>query len=157
MHEPLTTTQRRIPLGDVDAARIIYFLAPQRWHEELFTGWLQDIGHPLVELIDEGFAVPTVSCSAEYYHPLQLDDWVRLELRSHHVGRSSFAVRCHMYRRSDGLLCVQTSSWHAWARLGGRDSGGVRAYPLPDWLRAALTVPTTADPQQTAATSLQAE
>jgi acyl-CoA thioesterase FadM len=139
MDKPLATAEQRVAMGDVDAARIIYFVAPYRWQEALFTGWLQTIGHPLVDLIGTGYAVPTVSCTADYLHALRLDDWVRLELRADHIGESSFRVRCDMVRVSDETPCVRTLSSHVWAALADGPEGRVRAEPMPDWLRNALS------------------
>lgn len=135
----LTTAKLRVSMGDVDAARIIYFVAPQRWKEWLFTGWLQEIGRPLVSLIEGGHAVPTVSTRAEYHAPLRLDDHVRAELHAERAGRSSFSVRGLFFRTSDDVLCVEVTSSHVWARIDGGGSRPVQSEPLPDWLRVALT------------------
>jgi acyl-CoA thioesterase FadM len=126
-------------MGDVDAARIIYFAAPQHWQEAVFTGWLAALGRPLSALLDEGCAVPVVSCTTDFLVPLVLDDRIRLELWTQHVGRTSFGVRCDVTRPRDGLLCVRLTTRHVWARMGGAgDEERVRAQDLPGWLRAAL-------------------
>lgn len=138
MTKPLAVMDQRVAMGDVDAARIIYFAAPQRWQEALFTQWLQQIGRPLVGLIDAGYAVPTVAVKADYHSPLRLDDWVSLELYANHIGRTSFSVRCEMFRRSDSALCVRVTTWHVWARVPASGSETVQPLPLPDWLRSAL-------------------
>lgn len=143
MQDLLSTMDLRVAMGDVDAARIIYFVAPQRWQEALFTGWLQETGHPLSDMIADGHAVPTVSCTADYLSPLRLDDRVRLELRAGHVGRSSFSVQCDVLRQPDRTLAVRVVSSHVWARFSDGPDGGVEAEPMPQWLRDALRADVT--------------
>lgn len=137
--EPLFSAPFRVSMADVDAARIIYFVTPMRWKEWLFTGWLQEVGHPLAGLIDGGFAMPTVATHSEYATALRLDDHVRGDLYAAHVGRSSFGIVARFYRGDDQAPAVEVSSWHVWSRMGEGHHDPVRGQPLPSWLRDALS------------------
>lgn len=59
-------TGRMVVLGDVDAAGVLYFGNVFRWHEEVFTRWLSDVGMPLETLFASGRGLPVRSSWAEY-------------------------------------------------------------------------------------------
>ncbi|MER7995558.1 acyl-CoA thioesterase [Micromonospora chalcea] len=132
----------RVPMRDVDQAGVIYYPAPLAWHEQLYTGWLDAIGHPLSGLLRAGEATATVSANADYLAPVSLDDRVDLELRSGPVGRSSFTLCSVGFRRPDRREAVRVRTVHVWSRL---DGGRLRAAPMPDWLREALSGGVVAD------------
>jgi YbgC/YbaW family acyl-CoA thioester hydrolase len=134
-NKPLWAMERRVTMGDVDAARIIFFVAPMGWQEAAFTGWLHDSGYPLSSLIEAGQSCPTISVKTDFLVPLVLDDWVRLELWPNHLGNRSFSLRTDVYRTSDERLCVQMMTWHVWADMGNDVHDRVKAVALPAWLR----------------------
>ena len=64
--QPLRTERFRVPMGDTDAAQIIYFGAPPRWAERLFTSYLADIGLPTSALLASGHGLPAVDLQVMY-------------------------------------------------------------------------------------------
>lgn len=134
-------------MGDVDAAGVLYFPTPYRWLEELFSGWLRNLGHPLSELLRGEAACPCVASAATYPAPATLDEELELELLPTSIGRSSFGVAMVARRARDATTVVHAGSWHVWSALGG--DGATRTItprPLPDWLRAALDAATLREP-----------
>ncbi|PXY16710.1 hypothetical protein BA062_38610 [Prauserella flavalba] len=147
MGGPLASSRRRVTMGDVDAAGILYFAAPYRWLEELLTGWWKATGHPLSEMLRSGSGCPSVASAARYSRPLTVDDEIALALYPSLIGRTSFAVTAVVTRIDDGAVAVEASSWHVWSSFGDpRSPGGIQARPLPDWLRTALAAAPLTDP-----------
>ncbi|MBB2505238.1 acyl-CoA thioesterase [Amycolatopsis echigonensis] len=145
---PLVRRNRRVAMGDVDAARILYFAAPYRWLEELLTGWCKAIEHPVSGMFREGSGCPSVASAAQYVAPLALDDEISVALYPSSIGHTSFSVTAVASRIDDGRVMVKVTSWHAWALFGEDDTGAVtlRAQPLPDWLRDGLAASTLIQP-----------
>ncbi|WP_093356460.1 acyl-CoA thioesterase [Pseudonocardia ammonioxydans] len=137
-HDSLAATRRRVAMGDVDAARILYFAAPYRWMEELFTGWLKDVGHPVSAMLRNGVACPCVASAATYPAPLSLDDEFTLTLRPSGIGTTSFSVTAEARRVADGVVAVRATGWHVWASFGGGDRPDIARRELPEWLRSEL-------------------
>ena len=138
----LARNERRVFMGDVDSARVLYFARPYRWHEELFTGWLASIGHPVSRLLREHRTLLAVASHADYLGPLVQDQVVSCELTTVAVGGTSCAIRSTFSALPAGHPSVRVTSWHVWSELiddpglGGGMS--VRSAPLPEWLRRAL-------------------
>jgi YbgC/YbaW family acyl-CoA thioester hydrolase len=128
----LARTRQRVAMADVDAARVIYYAAPYRWHEALFTGWLAEVGHPLGLMLESGVSCPCVRSGATYHRPLHLDDLVDLELVAERVGRTSMVLRTDV-RTSDGELAVQVTNTLVWTELG--TNGSLSAVAVPTWMR----------------------
>jgi YbgC/YbaW family acyl-CoA thioester hydrolase len=131
----LLRATRHVDMGDVDAARIIYYVSPLRWHEALFTEWLRMVDHPLSDILASGAATPCVEATIKYMAPLLLDDELSLTLHVDHIGQSSFVLRSRIDKPSRGN-CVEVRAAYAWAEFG--DKGPTGAKPLPDWLRGSL-------------------
>lgn len=137
--EPLARARRRLAMGDVDAAGILYFAAPYRWHEELFSSWFATVGHPVSGMLRGGTASPCVGSSAGYSVPLALDDAIELCLSPASVGRTSFALTTTAYRVADAVAAVTVTSHHVWSLFSpGAPATALRAEPLPTWLRELL-------------------
>lgn len=134
----LAVTGRRVAMGDVDAAGILYFAAPYRWMEELFTGWLKGIGHPVSSMLRSGLACPCVASAATYPAPLSLDDEITLTLRPSSIGTTSFSVTAEAQRVVDGVVAVRASGWHVWASFEGPDRPDITPRALPEWLQSEL-------------------
>ena len=122
-------------MGDVDAARIIYYVSPLRWHEALFTEWLRVVGHPLSDILASGAATPCVEATIKYMAPLLLDDHIELTLYVDHIGNSSFVLRSSVDKPSR-VNCVEVRAVYVWAEFG--QSGPTGAKQLPDWLRGSF-------------------
>jgi acyl-CoA thioester hydrolase len=95
--QPLRTERFRVPMGDTDAAQIIYFGAPPRWAERLFTSYLADIGLPTSALLASGCGLPAVDLQVKYRRPLRLDDQVRGELHVHRRSARSITWQCDFF------------------------------------------------------------
>jgi acyl-CoA thioesterase FadM len=144
---PLASSRRHVAMGDVDAAGILYFAAPYRWHEELLTGWWKTIGHPLSDMLRSDHGCPSVSSVARYSRPLTVDDEIALALYPSRIGRTSFAVTTVVTQVDDGAVAVDASSWHVWTKFGDpRVPGGIQSRPLPDWLRTGLAAAPLTEP-----------
>lgn len=127
----------RVTMADVDAAAVLYFTTPFRWQESLFTGWLQELGHPVSALLAAGHGCPAVETRAEFLEALGLDDLVRCELHCVDVGRSSFGVALTAVSERTGRPAARTHTRQVYCE---RDADGVpRSTPMPGWLREALT------------------
>jgi acyl-CoA thioester hydrolase len=132
----------RVPMGDTDAAQIIYFGAPMRWAERLFTDWLATIGMPTSEVLRAGFGLPAVHAELSYRRPLRLDERVRGELRLHRRSARSITWRCEFFpdddEADDGGVAVEVLITQVYARI---DPAGPVAVPLPGVLLAHLPAP----------------
>lgn len=124
----------RIPISDIDGARLIYFAAPAAWSERIMSDWMASELRPTSELFASGAAYPVVSTQSTFHAPLRQDDLVDLVLGTVRVGRSSFTVRTEA-RRLDGTLAVAVETVHVY--IEGLD-GELAPKPLPPWLREPL-------------------
>jgi YbgC/YbaW family acyl-CoA thioester hydrolase len=138
----LARARRRVTMADVDAARILYFAAPFRWVEELYTSWLAELGHPVSEMLRERMSTPAVSSRCDYEHPLRLDDRFTIALRAGRVGTSSFSVVGEVTLEPSRVHCVRVEVVHVWAAFDERrEATRLDVSPLPRWLRHALGSP----------------
>jgi acyl-CoA thioester hydrolase len=136
----------RVPMGDTDAAQIIYFGAPMRWAERLFTDWLATIGMPTSEVLRAGFGLPAVHAELSYRRPLRLDERVRGELRLHRRSARSITWRCEFFPDDDdddGGVAVEVLITQVYARI---DPAGPVTVPLPGQLLAHLPADLPAPP-----------
>lgn len=125
------TTSRRLTMGDVDAVQIYapnYFrYMDAGLHELLVT-----LGHPLRQLLADGYGMPAVNASCEYFAPAGLDDVLECTTFVARVGTASFDV-VHQFHRV-GALIARGLMTHVWVEI----SEAQTAKPVPDWLRSAL-------------------
>lgn len=129
-------------MADVDAAGIIYFASAFRWAERLSTTWFRNIEHPYSRLFTEGIATPAVNAQADYKSHIKLDDHLRLELSTAHIGTSSYTLRCEAFVADSTTHAVETRITHVYTRFSrpthGDAEGQTLAEALPDWLREGL-------------------
>lgn len=131
----LTSQRHRLQMGDVDAAQVMWFANPYRWHDGLFAAWLVGLGHGLLQQLREGSTSPAIASRAAYHSPLWLDMEVDLRLCVEEIGSKSFTLRMDGYRVSDGICAVQTWITHVWVATNGES---MKSESLPEWLRSAL-------------------
>jgi acyl-CoA thioester hydrolase len=123
----------RLCMVDVDAAQVIYFASPYRWHEGVLSNWLADIGHPISRMLaDEHQAMPAIASSARYLRPLRLDDVVTLELVIDRIGTTSLAIGTDV-RAADGELAAQVRTTNVWTVF--HEDGTLSPTAVPDWFR----------------------
>jgi acyl-CoA thioester hydrolase len=104
---PLRTERFRVTMGDTDAAQIIYFGAPVRWAERLFTGYLAEIGLPTSAVLASGRGLPAVDLHVTYRQPLRLDDEVCGELRVSRQSARSITWQCDFLPAGQPELAVR--------------------------------------------------
>ena len=131
-------------MADVDAAGIIYFTSALRWAERLSTSWFRTLGHPYTRLFAEGIATPAVNAQADYRSHVTLDDEIRLDLWTSHIGTSSYTLTCEIFVADSDIAAVDTRITHVYTRYTrpqlDRTDVPTRPQPLPDWLREGLEV-----------------
>jgi acyl-CoA thioesterase FadM len=121
-------------MGDTDAAGILYFAAPYHWYDQMWVGYLHDIGRPLRGLLADSYGTPTVASSAEYLAAVGLDDELACELRPNHIGSRSFGLTLSASLPS-GTEALRVHSRHVWCRITGSE---LESEELPPWLRERL-------------------
>lgn len=150
--DSLASISRRISMGDVDAAGILYFAAPYPWLEDAFTGWLKQCGHPLSSLLSNGFGCPCVTSATSYHVPLVLDDELSVSLNASSIGRTSFSITIEARRVGDQTVAVRSTAWHVWSEFDGYAvPPAIRPATLPKWLDNALRAARLVAPVQTTA------
>lgn len=137
----LLEVRSRVAIVDTDASGLIYYGAPYRWAEAVFSAWWAEIGHPLGAMFQTGWASPCVHSEAEYRGALVADDPLRLSLRTGHVGRTSFGFDVWIYRGDEDTPRVVTRSRHVHGKMSavGDPTAGFSPQPLPGWLVEALS------------------
>jgi acyl-CoA thioester hydrolase len=132
---PLRTERFRVPMGDTDAAQVIYFGAPVRWAERLFTGYFAEIGLPTSAVLASGRAMPAVDLHVTYRRPLRLDDEVQGELRVHQRSARSITWQCDFFKIGESPLAVRVRTTQVSVQLAAGRPSPVR---LPAELLARL-------------------
>ena len=61
----VSTTRFKVALADVDVVQA-HFAAYYRWMDHAFTEFLCDLGHPLQELLADGYGFPLVRSACDY-------------------------------------------------------------------------------------------
>lgn len=135
----LHTDRFRVPMGDTDAAQLIYFGAPLRWAERMVTGYLADAGVPTSQLLAENRGLSAVETSIRYRRPFRLDDPVRGELRVQRLSRRSITWRCDFYPGEQPDSAVDVVLTQVSVELA--DDAPI-AVALPELLVKNLTDPT---------------
>lgn len=127
-----------IQFGDCDPAGIVYYPNYFRFFDNataaLFSaalgmskrGWLQRFDIAGIPMVDTG---------ATYLKPCRFGDLAEIETSITELGQSSFSVR-HVLRIGSEIG-VEAHEKRVWAAYDG--VGGIRAMPLPDDVRKALS------------------
>lgn len=126
--------QLHVALGDVDAARVIYFPTVFRWHEYSFSEWLATQFRPLSHMFTAGFGLPVVTCSAKYLGAIRQDDRVTLQSWIADVGASSFTFGTTV--SSEGIEAATVETRHVWVEIS--PGGTFTSARIPADLRAVL-------------------
>ncbi|HEY3751398.1 MAG TPA: thioesterase family protein [Pseudonocardiaceae bacterium] len=137
----LRTEEFQVTMADVDAAGIIYFASPLRWAERMSTGWLRQIGRPLLSLFGDGITIPAVAVHVNYRSHVSLDDTCRLTLSAASTGTTSFTFRCETFVGDAETAAVECLTTHVYTQFGHpayADARTTSKQPLPGWLREPL-------------------
>lgn len=137
----LTTRPSRVRMVDTDMSGLLYFGAVYRWHEEVFGGWMLELGHGIGGILSSGHGFPCVHSEAQYRGPLAMDDALQMRLYAAAVGRTSFGFvsQTHLDGREDPSVVVRSRHVYGGMRRPGDVHAGFDPLPLPEWLVAAIT------------------
>ena len=131
----------RIRLADTDAMGIIHFSAYSRLIENVEIEFFRSIGLTLPALTAEGYVLPRVHVSFDFFKPALLDDEITLRLTVAGVGVHSIRMLIDVVRPTDDATLAQAT---VIAACIDRDR---KSAALPERvafaLRAHLTPPTT--------------
>jgi acyl-CoA thioesterase FadM len=125
---PVAVASHLVTMIDVDAVQISfrrYFDWIARGYEAFFA----QAGHPVAELLREGFAQPVAACACDYVRPVGLGARLRQETWLTRAGRTSFELRDRFSDEAGTVALGRTT--RVWIRLGSRQ----QPEPLPDWVR----------------------
>jgi YbgC/YbaW family acyl-CoA thioester hydrolase len=132
------TRKLHVALGDVDAARVIYFAAVFRWHEYSFSEWLAAQFMPLSKIFATGFGLPIVESSATYLVPIRQDDHVTLQSWVSDISASSFTFCTTM--NNEGTEAGTVKTRHVWVQIA--PDGSFARTDIPADFRTLLQVMT---------------
>jgi len=99
----------RIYYEDTDAAGVVYHANYLKYFERARSEYLRQKGVSVAVLAMEGFVFPVVRVAIDFLSPAFLDDLVSITTMPERVKGSSFTVRQHAIRNSDGKLLVDAS------------------------------------------------
>ncbi|MEI6305770.1 MAG: YbgC/FadM family acyl-CoA thioesterase [Deltaproteobacteria bacterium] len=96
----------RIYYEDTDAAGVVYHANYLKYFERARSEFLREHGVSIASLASDGFVFPVVRVSIDFRRPAFLDDLISINTVPENVKGSSFAIKQHVIRKSDGLLLV---------------------------------------------------
>ncbi|MEW6475481.1 MAG: acyl-CoA thioesterase [Actinomycetota bacterium] len=117
----------RVPLGDVDAARIHFssvFDYADRANAELF----HQLGLPLTAMLRCGFGLPVVQANSSYVRSFGLDDVIRVTSRVAEVRDRSITVDHRITRLQDGAELANVTIVHVCVDEDGRPAPIARLF-----------------------------
>lgn len=121
-----------VDLIDVDPF-FIHYTAYTHWMDRGFMQLLREAGHPLHEIVGEGYGFPLVRCELEFRRPAHLDDHLRLVTEVKRLGRTSLTLGYEFYRLDDQRAPVEHLV-HAESVHVCVDMASKRPRDLPPWL-----------------------
>ena len=97
---------RRVRLGDTDAAGVMHFHQMLRWCHEAYEESLEHFGVAAAEVFPTPgslleVALPIVHCSADYFRPLVCGDAITIRLEPMRLDLGSFEVRYRFERQGE--------------------------------------------------------
>jgi acyl-CoA thioester hydrolase len=127
----VVTRTHTVNMTDVDLVQVNFsrfFL----WMDDGYDALQRELGHPLSQVIRDGFATPVVDARCEYRRPVGLDDDFQVRSAVISTGRTSFVVG-HLFEDSRGVFAIGKCT-HVWVRTEPRQ----QAEPVPLWLTAGI-------------------
>ena len=103
MKEPWKyTIDERVRWGDVDAARIIFYGAYNRFFEFAETELFRAVGLPYNVMFDElDIWLPRVHLECDFHHAAQLDDLLEVSVYVGRFGNKSMRLNFEVRRKGD--------------------------------------------------------
>ena len=128
----------RIEWGDCDPAGIVYFPRYAEWFDACTAALFESAGFPKADLVSQrGMAIPMVKTRSEFFIPSRFGEDVTVETTIARFGRSSFDVHHRMLK--GGELSVECFETRVWTNIGMPGPRTLRAEPIPEDVRAALS------------------
>ena len=125
--------RRRIAFHEVDSAGIVHFSWFYRYMEEAESALWRAAGLRIAP--SKELAYPRVAAAFEFKKPLRFEDEADVLIQVAAIGTTSIRYRCVIALNGDvaalGSMTVVCASGPA---------GAVRPTPVPDFIRAALTI-----------------
>jgi YbgC/YbaW family acyl-CoA thioester hydrolase len=143
MSPHVTTTTHLVGMIDVDLVQI-HFASYMSWVDHAFSELLEELGHPLQDILSTGWGTPVVDLHSSYRSPVGLGDRLVTRTWVDRIGSSSFTVR-HEFSCQERIAAVVDST-HVWIST---ESGRPSPHPLPAWLVEASG--SAATPSETSA------
>lgn len=132
----------RVQLYDTDAAGRLFFAHLFRHAHDAYESFMEHLGYPLERLIAEGeLLLPLTHAEADYRHPLQHGDRVRLTLWVQDLRKRSFAIG-YRFETPSGEIAATAQTVHVQIMRDGSPGPGL-PHPLLDALRAFTLPPDT--------------
>ena len=142
----LVITQRiRVDWGHCDPAGIIFNPNYFIWMDASCHNLFKAAGVPFVELIATSSFIgcPLIKNETEFLKPAFYDDVITLSSKVIDFGNTSFRLH-HRFTHSDEELAIGREI-RVWAYSDQENSGKIRAKPIPDEIRHAVSVKCTID------------
>jgi acyl-CoA thioester hydrolase len=128
---PHVTTTHLVGMIDVDQVWI-HFASYMPWVDHAYSELLEELGHPLQDILATGGGTPLVDLHCSYRSPVRLGDRVVARTWVARAGTSSYTVR-HEFSCKDSIAAVVDAT-HVWITA---EDGQPSAQPLPAWILAA--------------------
>jgi len=134
-------TRTRVRFGETDAAGIVFYPTFYAWFDLGTTGLFRAAAG---ELLGDGgrprWPIPIVEAAARFVSPLRFDDPVAIRSTVVELGTSSLRIE-HVVERNG----ADVARGHEVRVHVGYEGARIRAVPIPDALRAALSEQTCSE------------
>ncbi|MBU0655000.1 MAG: acyl-CoA thioesterase [Gammaproteobacteria bacterium] len=111
----------RVPFHQVDRAGILFFAHVFTHAHDAYEMFMQEKGLELGGIVEVGERIPLVHAEADYHHPLQHGDEVRVELAVKATGRSSMTLEYRFFNTAE-THCVTVNTVHVFVRKTASDN-----------------------------------
>lgn len=104
-------SEDKVRMHDTDMAGIIYFTRQFRFSHDALEDFLTSYGFDFDTVFNKlQFVFVIVHAEADYYAPLKVGDPITTKLFISHLGKSSFTIENHLYRKKE--LVGKTKTVH---------------------------------------------
>lgn len=135
------TIRHRVQFGETDAAGVVFFPNYFRWFDRATHELFRELGYPVTQMVEDGWAVYVRESYARFLAPVQYDD--ELEIRSDVVEVRTRGFRVsHVVVRADQIIC-EGHEVRVWAAIPAPHEIQLRPAAIPDDVRALLTASDT--------------
>lgn len=130
------TTEWTVRFGDIDQARTLYYPRLFDNVHRLFERMMDDLGHPLPEVIERHeTAMPIVEVDASYHAPIRYGDRVTVDITPD-PGDTSLRLEYVGTRGEDGTRLFDLTETRV--TIDASDYDDFRPIPIPDPIRETL-------------------